>query len=66
MSSMVGVCRSEFSDTLPLLRNLARTYDDLAYKEQFQDDDDGGHALFKGLADTIQRLVRNIGLKSEL
>lgn len=66
MSSMVGVCRSQFFDTLPLLRNLARTYDDLAYKEQFQDNDDGGHALFKGLADTIQRLVRNIGLKSEL
>lgn len=66
MSTMVGVCRYQFFDTLPLLRHLARTYDDLAYKEQFQDNDDGGHALFKGLADTIQRLVRDIGLKNEL
>ncbi|KAG0720560.1 Nucleotide exchange factor SIL1 [Chionoecetes opilio] len=65
MSSMVGVCRYQFINTLPILRHLARTYDDLAYKERFQDDD-GGHALFKGLSDTIQRLVRDIGLKNEL
>ncbi|XP_050734277.1 nucleotide exchange factor SIL1-like isoform X2 [Eriocheir sinensis] len=66
MSSMVEVCRYQFFDTLPLLRHLAHTYDDLAYKEQFQDNDDGGHALFKGLAETIQRLVRKIGLRNEL
>lgn len=68
MSSMVEVCRYQFFDTLPLLRHLAHTYDDLAYKEQFQDndDDDGGHALFKDLAETIQRLVRKIAIRHEL
>lgn len=63
---MVEVCRYQFHDTLPLLRHLGHTYDDLAYKEQFQDKDDGGHALFKGMAETIQRLVRKIGIRNEL
>lgn len=66
MSSMAEVCRYQFYDALPLLRHLAHTYDDLAYKEQFQDHDDGGHGLFRDLAETIQRLVRKIGLKNEL
>lgn len=66
MSSMVEVCRYQFFDTLPLLRHLAHTYDDLAYKEQFQDSDDGGQSLFKDLAETIQTLVRKIGIKNEL
>lgn len=66
MGSMVNVCRYQFYDALPLLRHLAHTYDDLAYKEQFQDNDDGGQALFRSLADMIQRLVKNIGQRSEL
>lgn len=66
MGSMVNVCRYQFYEALPLLRHLAHTYDDLAYKEQFQDNDDGGHALFRSLADMIQRLVKNIGQRSEL
>ncbi|KAK4290176.1 hypothetical protein Pmani_036906 [Petrolisthes manimaculis] len=67
MGSMVRFCRYQFYDTLPLLRHLAHTYDDLAYKEQFQNtDDDEGHGLFRGMAETIQRLVKDIGQKNEL
>lgn len=66
MGSMVEVCRYQFYEALPLLRHLANTYDDLAYKEQFQDKDDGGHALFRSLAEMIQSLVRNIRVKHEL
>lgn len=66
MGSMVRVCRYQFHEALPLLRHLAHTYDDLAYKEQFQDSDDGGHALFKSLADMIQSLVKNISQRNEL
>lgn len=68
MGSMVKVCRYQFHEALPLLRSLANTYDDLAYKEQFQDDDDddGGYALFKSLADMISRLVQDIRGKNEL
>ncbi|KAK7074106.1 nucleotide exchange factor sil1 [Halocaridina rubra] len=66
MGSMVEVCRQQFYEALPLLRHLANTYDDLAYKEQFQDSSDGGHALFRDLAETIQSLVKNISVKKEL
>ncbi|XP_068203995.1 nucleotide exchange factor SIL1 [Palaemon carinicauda] len=65
MDSMVEVCRYHFNEALPLLRHLANTYDDLAYKEQFQDDD-GGYGLFKGLAEMIQKLIKNINVKAEL
>lgn len=66
MGSMVKVCRYQFHETLPLLRSLANTYEDLAYKEQFQNDDDGGYALFKSLAEMISRLVQDIREKNEL
>ncbi|XP_064107773.1 nucleotide exchange factor SIL1-like isoform X2 [Macrobrachium nipponense] len=65
MDSMVEVCRYHFNEALPLLRHLANTYDDLAYKEQFQDDE-GGYGLFRGLAEMIQKLIKNINVKEEL
>ncbi|XP_042223048.1 nucleotide exchange factor SIL1-like isoform X2 [Homarus americanus] len=65
MGRMVNVCRYQFYDALPLLRHLAHTYNDLAYKEQFQDDNDEGH-VFKSIADMIQRLLKNIGQRNEL
>ncbi|CAL4086620.1 unnamed protein product, partial [Meganyctiphanes norvegica] len=66
MDKMSQSCQQDFKGSLPLLRNLVEKYDDLAYKEKFQDNNEEGDGLFKGMAEQLQRLVTSITSKDEL
>ncbi|XP_076066522.1 sil1 nucleotide exchange factor isoform X2 [Oratosquilla oratoria] len=60
MVTLRGVCGSSFHEAVPLLQKLAYMYDDLAYKEKVQMDDDDDDGVFQGISSKTSDLLKTL------